>query len=76
MIPGHDFDQLAMAEKIIKDAEGIWRFFTTIKRIHPEDIIISGRSIGSGPAIHLAGKYETKALILISPIKSVKATAN
>jgi len=32
---------------------------------------VSGRSIGSGPACHLAALYEPLCLMLISPIKSV-----
>ena len=40
-----------------------------------EDIIISGRSIGSGPACHLAGTFNPACLCLISPIKSVKDVA-
>lgn len=33
--------------------------------------MVSGRSIGSGPACHLASKFQLSCLILISPIKSV-----
>ena len=40
------------------------------------NIIIMGRSIGSGPACHLASTFVNCAsLILISPIKSVKDVA-
>ena len=35
-----------------------------------------GRSIGSGPACHIASKFsDVRALMLISPIKSVKEVA-
>ena len=37
--------------------------------------MVSGRSIGSGPACHLASFYNPLSLILISPIKSVNAVA-
>jgi hypothetical protein len=37
--------------------------------------LISGRSIGSGPACHLASIFNPAALMLISPIKSVKDVA-
>lgn len=36
---------------------------------------MSGRSIGSGPACHLAAKFNPAGLILISPIKSVRDAA-
>jgi hypothetical protein len=39
------------------------------------DILISGRSIGSGPACHLASIFKPACLMLISPIKSVKDVA-
>lgn len=40
-------------------------------KISQDKIILSGRSIGSGPACHLASKNNPRCLILISPIKSV-----
>ena len=41
--------------------------------IEESDIILMGRSMGSGPAIHLAGMYKPFGLILISPYKSIKS---
>ena len=46
-----------------------------IYKYEKEDIIISGRSIGSGPAIHLARKFNPGCLMLISPIKGVNYIA-
>jgi hypothetical protein len=34
-----------------------------------------GRSLGSGPATHLAAKYEPSGLILMSPYTSIKSVA-
>ncbi len=48
---------------------------TKIMNFEKRDIIIMGRSIGSGPATHLAQKYECGGLILISPFKSLKCVA-
>lgn len=31
-----------------------------------------GRSIGSGPSVHIASNYRPGALILVSPLASVK----
>lgn len=39
----------------------------------PEDIILFGRSIGSGPATYLASKRKVGALILMSAFTSIKA---
>jgi len=38
-------------------------------------MIISGRSIGSGPSCHLAAKYNPCCIFLVSPIKSVLSIA-
>ena len=40
--------------------------------IRPEKIVIVGRSIGTGPACHLAAKYNIAGLVLISPFTSIK----
>ena len=38
------------------------------------DIVLVGRSMGSGPSCHLAGKFPaTSGLVLISPFTSLKA---
>jgi len=34
--------------------------------------VLCGRSIGSGPACHLASKFEPSSLILISPHTSIR----
>jgi len=41
--------------------------------VNDENIFIYGRSIGSSPAIYVAGKRKPKALILISSFKSLKS---
>jgi len=40
--------------------------------IKPKNIIIMGRSIGTGPATYLASKREVGLLVLISPFSSIK----
>jgi len=37
-----------------------------------KSIVIFGRSLGSGPAIYLSTKRKAKALILMSPFKSIR----
>lgn len=39
------------------------------------DVFIFGRSIGTGPACHLASKYNPRGLILVSPYTSIKHVA-
>lgn len=59
----------------MRDAEEVWNFFVRKQRVSPSKIIVAGRSIGSGPACHLAAKYNPKALLLLMPIKNVKSIA-
>ena len=43
---------------------------------HEQDIIVIGRSMGSGPACQVALQYENlAALVLVSPYTSLKAAA-
>lgn len=49
-----------------------YRCATTVLGFPPEDIIVIGRSIGSGPALCIASKYPVYGLILICPFLSVR----
>lgn len=64
------------AETIEEDSLILFDFLVKELQINPKNIIICGRSIGSGPATYLAAKRKPGALILISPIKSIRDTVN
>jgi len=63
-----------------RSVEAAWRYLTTELNIPPNDIVILGRSIGSGPAVHLASRphiegtahspLNASGVILQSPIES------
>lgn len=61
------------AKTILEDAEIVYDFLTNEVGLNPQNIIIFGRSIGSGPATHLAANRKPGALILMSPYTSIKA---
>ena len=63
------------AETIEEDSLTLYDFLTNECKVNNKDIIVCGRSIGTGPATYLASKRKPGALILISPIKSLKDTA-
>jgi len=63
------------SEKIIKDSEAIYSFLTEMMNIPERNIILMGRCLGSGPAIHLASKYKPQNLILLSAFMSIKTAA-
>lgn len=60
---------------IENDALLVFDYFTNSIGINEKDIVVCGRSIGSGPAVHLASNRNPGALILISPFKSIQETA-
>lgn len=61
------------AKTVLEDAEIVFDFLTAEMGVDPENIICFGRSIGSGPATHLAANRKPGALILMSPYTSIKA---
>ena len=62
--------------KILRDADLIYNFVQDVTKIREEDIIVMGRSLGSGPATYLAAKYNPGSLFLMSPYTSIKSVAN
>lgn len=60
-------------DQILEDAEGVLDFVLNELSIKPSSIVVVGRSIGSGPAIHITSKARLGGLILISPFTSIKA---
>jgi len=58
--------------KIKEDADIIFDYLTKFIGINPSDIILFGRSMGSGPATYLASKNKAFSLLLMSPYTSIK----
>lgn len=58
-------------ERVYSDAETVWSYLTSL-HILPEDIVLYGRSLGSGPACYLASlhAHHIRGLILCSPLLS------
>ena len=65
----------ASEEKIKEDAEYIYKFCLHDMGIQERDIMVFGRSMGSGPAAFLAGTYNPGALMLMSAYTSIKRVA-
>jgi abhydrolase domain-containing protein 17 len=53
--------------------EAAWHSLTVDRAIPASDIIVVGRSVGSGPSVWLVDKYRPAALVLISPFTSTFA---
>ena len=61
--------------KILRDCELVYNFVQDAAKLKQQDILVMGRSLGSGPATHLAAKYDPASLMLISPFISIKSVA-
>ncbi len=59
--------------KILEDAEAVYDYFVTNLKVDPQDVIIFGRSIGSGPSSYLASKKNIGALVLMSAFTSIRS---
>jgi esterase/lipase len=58
-------------ERIYSDSVKAYEYFKTQLKLSPKQIIICGRSIGSGASSHLASEKDSLGFILISPLSSV-----
>mmetsp|Transcript_9693 Transcript_9693/g.14755 ORF Transcript_9693/g.14755 Transcript_9693/m.14755 type:complete len:270 (+) Transcript_9693:987-1796(+) len=65
----------ANEENILDDATYIYDYVSQVLGIEDENIIIFGRSMGTGPATHVAAKRRPAALMLMSSFKSIRAIA-
>ena len=62
-------------ENILDDTEYIYDFLNQVLGIDQENIIIFGRSMGSGPATHISSVRDPGALLLMSSFKSIRSVA-
>ena len=62
------------AEAILNDAECVYNFVLSLG-VDPKDILVFGRSIGSGPATFLARNRKIGSLMLMSAYTSIKSAA-
>jgi len=60
-------------DTILTDALGICTFILEELSIPLDKVLILGRSIGCGPAVHIGSLYKTGGILLISPFSSVRA---
>jgi hypothetical protein len=56
---------------LYRDARASWADLTGALAVPPEQIVISGRSLGSGPAVQLATEVRPAALVLESPMTNI-----
>jgi pimeloyl-ACP methyl ester carboxylesterase len=61
------------ASRVTDDALNVFNYLTKSMGLDPRDIIVFGRSIGTGPATWLATHFNPCALLLMSPYTSLKS---
>lgn len=57
-------------ENVYRDIDAAYDYLTTVARIPPERIIVSGHSLGTGPSVDLAARRQVGGLILDSGFTS------
>ena len=60
------------ARKILEDAHTVFDYFTEVIGYDPKDIMLFGRSLGSGPACELAAMKDPGVLVLMSAFTSIR----
>lgn len=63
------------SEVIRNDAEWVYKYMVNKVGFKEENVIVIGRSIGTGIALELLQKQKPGALALISPFMSIKSLA-
>ena len=60
------------SNQISQDALNVFDYLTIVLGVKEENIILFGRSIGSGAASFLAARRKPCALLLMSPFKNIR----
>ena len=63
------------ADQIQSDSMSVYEFLVGMLQVSPENLIIFGRSIGSGPSTFLGKEKPVGAVLLMSPFTSIREAA-
>lgn len=63
-------------ETIIKDTDIVINYLLNKCKVDLNRLIFMGRSLGTGPACHIATKYPVAGLVIVSPFTSIKDVAS
>ncbi|MEO5378215.1 MAG: alpha/beta hydrolase [Magnetococcus sp. DMHC-6] len=62
-------------KELFADARSIYDWAVANETIHAQPVVVMGRSLGSGVAVHLASERPLHGVILITPYDSIRAVA-
>jgi fermentation-respiration switch protein FrsA (DUF1100 family) len=65
----------ATARGVIRDAEAMWSYLAARPEVDARRIVVYGRSVGAGPAVHLAANRPAAGLVLESAFTSLRDLA-
>uniref|UniRef100_A0A7S1LSM7 Serine aminopeptidase S33 domain-containing protein n=1 Tax=Alexandrium catenella TaxID=2925 RepID=A0A7S1LSM7_ALECA len=65
----------AHEQAVYADIEAAFKYMRDIIGIPWDEVVLWGRSIGSGPTVHLASKTAVRAMVLQSPLLSIYRVA-
>ena len=65
-------DQETSANQIAVDAQNVFDYLTIVIGVKESDILLFGRSIGTGPATVVAATRKPGGLVLMSAFKSIR----
>lgn len=63
-------------KRILEDVVDVYEYLTKTMKIKGENLILFGRSIGTGPATYLAANRKVGSLLLMSGYTCIRAVAN
>merc|ERR1712023_605315 len=63
----------ASEESVLRAAEDVCAFALRELQVPPAQLLLMGRSVGGGPAIHLAARQGSAGLITLSTFSSIRA---
>ena len=66
---------MGMEEAMLNDARRVMEYCNKTMRYKYENVILIGRSMGSGVAVRLATEFRVKGVMLISPFTSIREVA-
>jgi len=71
--PGYGvYEGIPNEDNVLSDALRVIEFIIKVLKWKSQDIIVMGRSIGTGPACYVGSKYKLGALAMISPYTSIR----
>jgi abhydrolase domain-containing protein 17 len=76
--PGYGLYKTSLPDetKMKEDADNVYDYLTQIAGVKESDIVVCGRSMGTGPASYLGSRKQPHSIALMSPYTSIRDAAS